>query len=48
MTATQRGSPGPAPVPDRLVRGLEALRRWRAAGVVLVPVRHHSPGARPP
>lgn len=44
MTATQRGSPGPAPVPDRLVRGLEALRRWRAAGVVLVPVRHHSPG----
>lgn len=30
--------------PSRLVRGLESLARWREAGVVVVPIRHHSPG----
>lgn len=30
--------------PPRLVRGLESLACWRDAGVVFVPIRHHSPG----
>ncbi|MDR1449595.1 MAG: DUF5682 family protein, partial [Propionibacteriaceae bacterium] len=30
--------------PPRLARGLEALRRWREAGVCFAPIRHHSPG----
>lgn len=34
----------PVETPPRLVRALEAHARWRAAGVHLVGVRHHSPG----